>query len=258
MTIEICTADIDSVGAAIKGGARRIELCTVLEAGGMTPSAALMSRAIWKCSRLMDPVKVHVLVRPRTGDFFYTDRELEVAAEDAAYAVEAGADGIVFGALTPDGDIDDFACAKIGEAIARAAKPDKPISMTFHRAFDFCRNPIEAMHKIAAMGFNRILTSGQAPTAWEGRELIARLVKEAPNGLTVMAGAGVTVGNLQALTEATGITEAHASAKKLVESRMKFRIGDVNTGAAGNSDYVRYQTDATLVRELIENFQTES
>lgn len=251
--LEICTCDIDSVGEALKGGAQRIELCSALEVGGLTPSIGLVNRAVWKCSSRSETTPVHVLLRPRGGDFFYTDRELDLIAEDAAYAIEAGASGIVFGALTPDGEVDDYACSKVLSVIDKASAQGVRVSATFHRAFDFCRDPMKAMSVIAALGFDRILTSGQAPTALQGAQLITRLVAEAPAGLSIMAGGGVTAGNVAELVHATGVREVHASAKKTVESRMTFRRGDVNTGSALCDDYRHIATDAATVRAILDN-----
>lgn len=251
MKIEICTADIESVEAAIEGGASRIELCTALEAGGLTPSDGLLRQAIRKCRESKNPVKVHVLIRSRSGDFLYTEEDITVMEADVAHAIEAGADGIVFGALTADGEIDTDACRRILKTVEKYQNDGKEISTTFHRAFDFCNNPVEAMRIIAGMGFDRILTSGQAPSAIQGKALIRELMEKSPEGFSIMAGAGVDASNLKELADSTNIREAHASAKKLTESRMNFHRESVNTGGAGNSDYARYLTDASLVAELI-------
>lgn len=248
--LEICTSDIESVGEALKGGADRIELCSALETGGLTPSIGLISRAVWKCSSRSVETPVHVLLRPRPGDFYYSDRELDLIAEDAAYAVEAGASGIVFGALTADGDVDDYACAKILETVRRTEKPGRHVSATFHRAFDFCRDPMKSLSAVAALGFERILTSGQAPDSLTGSVLIARLVENAPEGLSIMAGGGITPDNLREILEATGVREIHASAKRRKKSRMDFIRNGVNSGTCGNDDYSRFVTDAAIVTSL--------
>ncbi|MCM1152721.1 MAG: copper homeostasis protein CutC [Muribaculum sp.] len=249
--IEICAQDIEGVGNAIKGGADRIELCSALEVGGLTPSVGLVGRSVWKCSRLLNPVPLHVLIRPRSGDFFYTDREIEVMTEDAVYAVQAGADGLVFGCLSPDGDVDDYACSKIIDTVRREIT--RPVHLTFHRAFDFCRDADRALKNIASLGFNTILTSGQKPTALLGADMIRHLKEIAPDHLTIMAGGGVTPDNIAAIKESTGVNWFHASAKRRIESKMEFRRNDVNTAQFGNDDYSSLTVDIDTVRKLKEN-----
>ncbi|MCM1377329.1 MAG: copper homeostasis protein CutC [Clostridium sp.] len=248
--LEICCTDIESVRNALEGGAYRIELCSALEVGGLTPSFALLGRTLWLSSRLENPIKVHLLIRPRPGDFYYSDREIKLMAEDAAYAVESGVDGLVFGALTPDGEVDEYACSKILESAARAAKSGQEVALTFHRAFDFVKDPFKALETIENLSFNRILTSGQAVDAWSGRELIADLVRRASPGMTIMAGGGITPDNVAALIGATGVRDVHASAKVLYHSKMECRNERLSTGDGSTSDYDYYRTSAEVVKEL--------
>ncbi len=237
MILEICCGDIDSVGAALTGGAGRIELCCGLEAGGLTPSAGLLEQALWKSRRLMSPVPVNVLVRPRPGDFLYSDKELSQCVQDTAYAVGCQADGIVFGALTSDGEIDEYACEKVIDAIRQTTLPEQKVSMTFHRAF----------------GFDRILTSGQAPTAEAGIELIAELKARADGRISIMPGAGVTPENIRRIVDATGVTEIHASAKERVASKMRFRRENVGMGSGEADEYSRFVTSAAIVKQLVKS-----
>lgn len=249
--LEICCGDIESVDAALKGGADRIELCSALEAGGITPSAGLVSEALWKSKRKESPIPINVLIRPRSGDFLYNDRELKEAMQDAAYAAGAGADGIVFGALNYDGTVDEYACSEV----LRAARSAGNVSATFHRAFDLCRDPFEALETIVNLGFNRILSSGMAASAWEGRDLLGKLVKKAAGRIIIMPGAGVNPDNIHQILNITGASEIHASAKRKVESKMEFRRLGIGMGASDNDadEYSRYSTSESIVRTLKEN-----
>ncbi|WP_435052599.1 copper homeostasis protein CutC, partial [Paramuribaculum intestinale] len=151
--LEVCAGDIESVYAASRGGAQRVELCSALADGGITPSTGFIRQAV-----RVPGMKVHVLIRPRGGDFLYTPEEVASMTDDIVAAREAGAHGVVIGALTPDGDIDMDACRHMMEAAAG-------MNVTFHRAFDLCRDPFEALDDIIALGCNRLLTSGQAASA---------------------------------------------------------------------------------------------
>ena len=253
MLLDFFCGDIDSVGAALTGGAGRIELCCGLEAGGLTPSAGLLEQALWKSRRLMSPVPVNVLVRPRPGDFLYSDKELSQCVQDTAYAVGCQADGIVFGALTSEGEIDEYACEKVIDAIRQTTLPEQKVSMTFHRAFDMCRDPFEALETAVRLGFDRILTSGQAPTAEAGIELIAELKARADGRISIMPGAGVTPENIRRIVDATGVTEIHASAKERVASKMRFRRENVGMGSGEADEYSRFVTSAAIVKQLVKS-----
>jgi len=244
MILEVCCADIESVRAAIAGGAQRVELCSALEVGGLTPSAGLAATAIDCCHRA--GVKLHVLIRPRPGDYVYTDEELLAAAYDVAYLSTKGADGVVVGALNPDGTVDRRA---LGMLLSRM---NPGTQVTFHRAFDLARDPFEALDTLAAEPLvTRILTSGQAPSAPEGAALIKELVSRAGSRLTILAGAGVNSSNAATLAASTGVTELHASAKTRVASTMAFRRGEVSMGAPGADEYSRMATSADEVAAII-------
>lgn len=249
--LEVCTPDLDSVIAAVHGGADRLELCQALPVGGLTPSPGLIEQAVWKTARLVNPIPVNVLIRSRQGDFLYNDREVELMALDSAYAVRAGASGIVIGCLDADGNIDEAACAKIMEA-ARKETDDREVHFTFHRAFDSCRDPFAALETVIALGFDTVLTSGQAPTALEGAELLRRLVEKADGRIDILAGAGVTAGNAAEIVRLTGVTQVHASAKGTVRSGMRYRNESLSTGTAGCDDYTWHSTDTGNVREIRE------
>ena len=201
LTLEVCCADVQSVRAAMEGGAHRVELCEALEVDGLTPSAEMMAEAI----RLGIPVQV--LIRPRQGDFVYDKTEVQSMLEGIRLAKRLGANGVVIGALKPDGSIDE-------ETVRRLAAEAKGLSITFHRAFDVCARPMEALEQIIALGCHRLLTSGQAPTAEQGIPLIKRLVGQAAGRLSIMPGSGVNPGNARLILSETGAREIHGSLRQ--------------------------------------------
>ena len=235
--LEVCTSTPAGIDEAIAGGAGRIELCSALAEGGLTPSIGLISLAARK------PVKVNVLIRPREGDFVYTDEEIAVMEADIREAVKAGADGIVTGALTPEGDIAAEACRRLIDAAGDA-------DTTFHRAFDVCRDPFEALETVISLGFKRILTSGQAPTAPAGAETIRELHRAAAGRIKIMAGSGVSPANAALLLELSGADEIHASARALKPSAMRLADKGVKMGNADASDGSRLDTDSQTVRAI--------
>lgn len=219
--IEICCGSIQSAANAKAGGAARVELCQGLVEGGTTPSPATIQYAVRELG-----LKVFVLVRPRGGDFCYNELEVKTMEEDVAFCKEAGASGIVVGFLHPDGSIDT-------ELTRRFVELSAPLPVTFHRAFDECADPLNALEQIIECGCARILTSGCKPTAIEGAEMLQQLVKQADGRITILAGSGVTPENAVALREKTGVKEIHGSCKKTRPD-----------GA--------WETDAEEVRKLIE------
>lgn len=237
--LEVCAGDLRSVYAARAGGAVRVELCSGLAEGGMTPSVGLLHGAL-----AVTGIAVNVLIRPRPGDFVYGEREARVMLDDIAAAAEADANGVVIGALTPDGDVD----IRLVERMVKAAGK---MSVTFHRAFDLCRDPMEALRQLTDSGVNRLLTSGQAPTALQGAELLARLVDAAGERLSVMPGGGVNAGNAAEILDRSGAHEIHASAREATASEMRFRRGDVAMGAPGSDEYATLTTSENLVKEIV-------
>jgi copper homeostasis protein len=202
MEIEICCGSIQSAANAKAGGAVRVELCQGLVEGGTTPSPATIQYAVRELG-----LKVFVLVRPRGGDFCYNELEVKTMEEDVAFCKEAGASGIVVGFLHPDGSIDT-------ELTRRFVELSAPLPVTFHRAFDECADPLNALEQIIECGCARILTSGCKPTAMEGAEMLQQLVKKADGRITILAGSGVTPENAVTLREKTGVKEIHGSCKK--------------------------------------------
>lgn len=231
---------MQSVIAARDGGATRVELCSALEIGGITPSAGLMREA-----RKVNDIALHVLIRPRGGDFLYDEQEAECMVQDIITAKECGADGVVIGALTADGEIDTALCSRLTAAA-------QGMNITFHRAFDMCRDPYKALEEIIALGCNRILTSGQAATAEAGIETIKKLVALADGRISIMPGCGVNANNAAKIIDATGACEIHASARKSVGSAMRFRHSGVSMGNPENDEFARKETDSNEVKAIVE------
>ena len=204
--LEACCTSAEEVRRAIAGGAGRIELCARIDVGGVTPDDDTVREAV-ALGRDSD-VPVNVLVRPRGGDFVYSAEEETEMAASIERARALGAAGVVIGALHADGSIDTGMMRRL---IAVAHGNNTPLSVTFHRAFDECSDPFEALEQIIRLGCNRLLTSGQAPSAYEGRDLIAELVKAAGGRIIIMPGAGITPDKLDAIAEATGATEFHGT-----------------------------------------------
>lgn len=240
--LEICVDSVESALAAQAGGADRVELCSALFEGGLTPSAGLI-----RTVRERLKIQVAVMIRPRGGDFCYTDDECGVMERDIAVARELGADVIVLGLLDPEGAVDR-------ERTARLMKAAGPLPVTFHRAFDMAADPNAALEAVMDLGAARLLTSGQERTAVEGMELIADLVRRAGERLSVMPGGGVTERNLEKILRTTGAREIHGSASALRESRMRFRNGRVAMGATlGPPEYgIKVSSEARVraFREL--------
>ncbi len=202
MTVHV-EAAVDSFAGAMAAqaaGVHRIELCGPLHDGGTTPSAGLIARCL---ERLL--VSVHVLVRPRVGDFVYTDDEFEIMKRDIAVAKELGVDGVVIGILTPDGEVD---AARLAELHAIAA----PMRVGFHRAFDSARDQDEALELLVSLQFDTILTSGAAPTAAEGAERLKHLVHRSNGRIGVIAGGSITAANAPELVKTTGVQMVHGRA----------------------------------------------
>ncbi len=236
--LEICAADIDSVHAAARGGADRVELCSALSDGGVTPSIGLISEAM-----KVPDIKIHVLIRPRGGDFIYNQAETRAMLTDIAFARAAGVHGLVIGALTPAGHIDMPLCSRLMEAAG-----DTPV--TFHRAFDLCADPMKALDDIISLGCSRILTSGQASDAMHGTETLRRFSEKAAGRVTILAGSGVTPANAADILRVSGVSELHASARSRIESQATYRRSGVAMGTPGNDEYSRLATSESIVREL--------
>ena len=230
--IEGCVDSYESCAAACRGGADRLELCANLSIGGTTPSPAFFRQVKRDFS-----VPVHVLIRPRFGDFLYTREELAQMEEEIRMFRELGASGVVFGALTPDGDLDM-------EAMARLMGCAGDMDVTLHRAFDMTRDPLEALEDAVRLDCRTILTSGQARSAAEGKEVLRAVFRQAAGRLDIMAGSGVKRGNLLEIHRYTGIRAFHTTGRRgPVESGMRYRKEGVSMGLPSLSEYELWRTD---------------
>ena len=242
--LEICCGDIGSVLAAQEGSARRIELCSGLTDGGLTPSVALI-RAASECGI----AEINVLIRPRPYDFLYSGAEVNLMCHDIEAAVHAGATGIVIGALKADGNVDRDICSLLIQTARDAS--ERHINITFHRAFDVARDADSALSDIIELGCDCLLTSGMADTAEHGIPVLHRLVERCESAITIMAGGGVNCGNAAKIITATGVGAIHSTARTSRPSGMMFRREDVPMGAPGMDEYTLRQTDPETVSRLL-------
>jgi copper homeostasis protein len=201
MLLEICIDCIESALAAESGGADRIEICGGLAVGGLTPSVGLIHQCLERCEK----VRTMIMIRPHDGGFCYSDDDIGTMLRDIDVAKELGVNGVVLGTLTADGQIDI-------EKAKRLVETARPLEVTFHRAFDVARDPMEALDALLALQVDRLLTSGRAKSAVAGAELIGRLARHAGESLTVIAAAGIGADNAAQLVRVTGVKEIHASA----------------------------------------------
>lgn len=242
--LEVCVDSTASALAAKRGGADRLELCADLVIGGTTPSLALLRQIKHETG-----LPVRALLRPRFGDFCYDRYELAQMEESAAELVAAGADGIVTGVLTPEGDLDVEALRPIYTAAARAGiEAGRPVALTLHRAFDVCRDPFAALEAARSLGLCTILTSGQAASAPAGAALLQQLVEQAGDDMEILVGAGVSAGNIPTLAAQTGARSFHLSGKQVLDSRMTFRREGVPMGLPGFSEFDLWQTSEENIR----------
>lgn len=235
--IEVCVDSVESALAAQAGGADRVELCDNLFEGGTTPSAGSIVLA-----RERLRIKLHVMIRPRGGDFLYSDLEFAIMQRDIETAKELGADGVVIGLLTADGDIDDSRTREL-------VKLSRPMSVTFHRAFDVARDPFDALETLIGIGIDRLLTSGQEASVAEGVELIAELVGRAAGRLIIMPGGGFSARNVERIVSRTGASEIHVAGFSRVESGMRHRNDRVFMGGELRPpEYSRPVTDPNMIQ----------
>lgn len=239
--LEVCANSAASALAAQEGGAARVELCAGMPEGGTTPSHG---EIVLTRQRLR--ISLNVIIRPRGGDFLYDDLEFEIMQADIRQCRALGVDGVVFGILKADGGVDVERCRQLVE-LAR------PLSVTFHRAFDMACDPFLALEEVIACGADRLLSSGQRATAEEGIPLLAELVKRAGDRIIVMPGAGVSEKNVAKIARETGAKEFHASGRGSRPSGMVFRNPHVSMGGTVVlNEYERSLTDAGRVRRYIQ------
>ena len=236
--IEVCIDNLESLHNALQGGATRIELCSSLALGGLTPSFGFMKKAAQ-----LSTVPVYAMIRPRQGDFLYDSDDIEAMLEDIAAAKKAGLAGVVFGVLKPNGDID----MDIAKQLMIASQG---LGTTFHRAIDQCSDYRQAIENVAELGCERILTSGLAANAAEGKAVIAEMVKLANGRFSIMAGAGVTVDNANEIITVTGIHEIHLSGKSTRASHMNFTGDTAKMGTDNLDDFIVPVTNSELIRKV--------
>ena len=232
---EIAVDSLKSALIAQDCGADRVEFCADLASGGITPSLGALEVAVEQLQ-----IPIHVMIRPRRGDFLYTDAEFEMMRRDIVLVKSAGAQGVVFGILLAEGHIDSQRTRELLQ-VAR------PLSVTFHRAFDMCRDPRAALAELVDIGVDTLLTSGQAESAAGGIPRIAELVTQAGGIIDIMPGAGINAGNIGRLAEATGARTFHLSGKETLDGPMMYRRRRLALGDQG-SEYARTYASAELIR----------
>ena len=241
---EICVNSVESAVAAQTGGADRVELCDNLLEGGTTPSAGSIEIA-----RKLLNIKLHIIIRPRGGDFLYSDTEFEIMKRDIKTAKRLGADGLVFGILDENGDVDKIRTKELIEL-------SRPLTVTFHRAFDVSRDAFQTLEDLIALGVDYVLTSGQEATAVEGAELISALIERAGNRIKIMACGNLNERNISKFLEKTKVKEVHFTGFGEVESEMKYRNTQVFMGGTLRPpEYFRDVTNAKIVGRVIEQIK---
>lgn len=237
LEIEVCVDSFRSATIAQQVGASRIELCTGLSVGGITPFYSLIKECI---SRLTIPV--NVLIRPRGGDFLYEDDEFQLMKKDIEFCGKSYCNGIVIGILTREGEIDMERCSELCN-LARSYN----LSVTFHRAFDCCNDQDKALSDIINLGCDRILTSGGCHTAIDGIENIKRLVLLSNDRVKIMAGSGITTQNIETLLKYTGVKEIHGTFSLPVESKMIYKVPNLFS----HQDYIQFFSDENILSEIM-------
>ena len=240
--VEACVNSVASAIEAEKGGAHRVELCDNLYEGGSTPSAATILVTIQNIG-----IDLHVLIRPRGGDFLYSDLEFEVMKRDITFCKENGVKGVVLGILHDNGTVD---VERTSELVNAAA----PMIVTFHRAFDMVNDPVQAIEDVISTGCRRILTSGHANKAWDGRDMISNLVSAAQGRIIIMAGSGINSENAKMLVLHTGVKEIHTSARSTFPSKMKYHQKNIFMGGLPEvPEFLISQTDSRKVNLIVQS-----
>ena len=240
MIYEICVDSVAGVRAAKAAGADRVELCADLLEGGITPSLGMIRQA-----RAVDGIRVHVMIRPRGGDFVFDDDEFAIMRADVEAAKVERADGVVLGVLTADGEID---IERTDELLSLA----RPLSVTYHRAFDMTRDPVRALKALVDLGVDRVLTSGQEATVLEGLPLLTELFQLAGDRIVVMPGGGITSRNVGRIVDMLKPKEVHFAALQSVSSPMRFRRPHVFMGGELRPpEYERLDTSMDSVRAIM-------
>ena len=240
VTLELCLESVESAIAGERAGVQRVELCADLLEGGTTPSAGTLHAARERLS-----LAINVMIRPRGGDFLYTDAEFAAMRHDIQTAKELGADGVVFGLLRADGSVDVERTRQLVEFAA-------PLPVTFHRAIDVSRDLLEALEDVIATGAARVLTSGGRPSVIEGIDMIASMVKAANGRILIMPGCGIRASNVLTVLEKTGVREIHMSLEAEESSGMQYRKAEIPMGGVEGREYLRFLTPQAAVEEVIQ------
>jgi copper homeostasis protein len=239
MILEVVVYTIDAALKAQEGGADRIELCDNPGEGGTTPSAGVIQQV-----KTLLNIPVFVMIRPRGGDFCYSDNEFESMKHDISFCKSLNIPGVVFGMLTSDGEIDKVRCAEL-------IKLARPMQVTCHRAFDMTKDPYQSLEDCIALGFNRILTSGHELKAEMGIACIAQLVAQAKGRISIMPGSGVNEQNVAKIISTTKVKEVHFGAMKQVSSNMQYQNSNITgMGSAGGSEFLLRTVDSNVVRSM--------
>lgn len=237
--LECCVDSVESAINAAKGGANRLELCSNLIIGGTSPDVALFRQV-----RKETNVRVHALIRPRFGDFYYSRYEMEIMKEQIRNLREAGVEGFVIGVLDEEGNLNK-------EAMKELIKEAGDCHIVLHRAFDMCCDPFQTMEEAIELGVKTILTSGQQQSAWEGRELLSKLIERANGRIDIMAGSGIGAVAIKKLLPITKGSSYHMSGKVTLDSPMKYRKKEVSMGLSALSEYEIWQTSEENVRVAV-------
>lgn len=238
--LEICVDTVESAIDAQDAGADRVELCNNLFEGGTTPGYGTILS-----SRNNLNIRLNVIIRPRGGDFLYSDLEYDIMRRDIDICGKCGVDGIVLGILRSEGSVDVERTAKLIEFA-------HPMSVTFHRAFDMCSDPIQGLEDVIASGAKRLLTSGQKDKAEEGAELISQLIVQAGDRITVMPGSGINESNIAWIARVTGANEFHLSGRKVIESKMIFRKQGISMGGTTDiPEFSRKAADPEKIKSIV-------
>lgn len=241
-TLEICVDSVKSAINAERGKATRLELCSNLIIGGTTPTKSLFEEVKKNVN-----IPINVLIRPRFGDFLYSDYEVNIIKNEIKMFKKLGVDGIVVGILTKNGEIDLDNMKKFIEVA-------QDIPIIFHRAFDVCREPLKAFYQLQELGVQNILTSGQSQDCLRGKKLLKELVKistkNSKNKTEILVGAGLNIENIDEIVNFTGATNFHFSGKRIKQSSMEYRKENVNMGLKEFSEFEILETDENLVKEV--------
>jgi copper homeostasis protein len=238
--LEICADNIESAIVAQNAGADRVELCTDLQEGGTTPGFGSIVSA-----RNNLNIGLNIIIRPRGGDFLYSDLEYDIMRRDIDICGECGVDGIVLGILRTDGTIDVERTAKLIEFA-------HPMNATFHRAFDMCSNPVLGLEEVISTGAVRLLTSGQKNKAEDGMEMISQLVHQAGERIIIMPGSGINESNIVQIARITGAKEFHLTGRKIIDSEMLYRNNRINMGdSSASNEFSRRVSDLEKIKSIV-------